>query len=398
MKLAFKVLGEAIGVAIDVIAKMAPPIQALIRVAVPAFAGVAKAALEMAGFIINAAATAFGWQPGVGPKLRRANAAFKEFKEGAQAQLGALAAGARNVGRQTAEGLAAGLAERSGLAVATARQTANKVIAQLNRTLEVASPSKVTKRIGRGLVDGLVGGIISGRSNVDAAIGKIVDLVKDKLSGRAESGLLGYVKRQARELRAAERIYERAADRVKEAKDALQGALRERFQFAGGIASGLAGDASIFGGLEGTGEDNPATAGGLAEFMRAQLGRLRQFATDLRGLVARGLSGSLIGEIAGGGLARGGQTARLLAGVDDATLRNFSDLQSQIEQVTAGIGSRAAESVFGGNIVDLRQDLAASELQLRRANTTLDNMAERIGDHVYRAIARAQGTPIRVGV
>ena len=74
--LLFAAIGKAIGI-----------IGALLRITVTVTTGMVRVFLTMAGGIINAAAKAFGWVPGLGPKLRTAAAAFNRFRDQVNAAL-----------------------------------------------------------------------------------------------------------------------------------------------------------------------------------------------------------------------------------------------------------------------------------------------------------------------
>jgi len=77
----FTLLFAAIGKAIGVIA-------ALARIAISVTSTVVRVFLAMAGGIINAAARAFGWVPGIGPKLKSAANAFNAFRDEVNRSLG----------------------------------------------------------------------------------------------------------------------------------------------------------------------------------------------------------------------------------------------------------------------------------------------------------------------
>lgn len=74
---AFTNVKKAVGGAIDFMKKV---IVSGIQIIVNTF-------LAMAGFIVHAAATAFGWIPGIGGKLKAADKAFKDFRERVNAEL-----------------------------------------------------------------------------------------------------------------------------------------------------------------------------------------------------------------------------------------------------------------------------------------------------------------------
>lgn len=79
---------DGLSAAFDVVAKAATKMwEQGIR---PAFAFVVEAFLDLVGAIIDGAAKAFGWVPGLGPKLKDASVKFSEFAQETNRALGAI--------------------------------------------------------------------------------------------------------------------------------------------------------------------------------------------------------------------------------------------------------------------------------------------------------------------
>lgn len=83
------------------------------------------------GFIVHAAATAFGWVPGIGPKLKNAAAKFDAFKAQVSAALSGFGAIGFQIGADFAANLAAGIAGRGKVSQSAALGTANKLASGL---------------------------------------------------------------------------------------------------------------------------------------------------------------------------------------------------------------------------------------------------------------------------
>ncbi|HJR90331.1 MAG TPA: hypothetical protein VJ782_09270 [Aeromicrobium sp.] len=101
---ALPILGDAIGLAITVIAKVAPVLLGMAESGVKAFKFLVGAALLAFDGILSAAAKGLGWIPGLGDKIKAAQSGFHEFRVNTMQQLDAVADGIGKV-RKELEGL-----------------------------------------------------------------------------------------------------------------------------------------------------------------------------------------------------------------------------------------------------------------------------------------------------
>lgn len=94
-----------------------------------------------------------------------------------------LASAGESAGANYGEGLARGIASKRARVVASAEELARGVINQGNRTLEIASPSKVAKEQGRFWDEGLAIGLTEGRQAVEDSAENVSQLVIDSAPG-----------------------------------------------------------------------------------------------------------------------------------------------------------------------------------------------------------------------
>jgi hypothetical protein len=87
------------------------------------------------GLILQAAAKAFGWVPGIGGKLKAAAASFATFKARAFANLDGFGAKGTQLGTEFTTALAAAIVGNGKVSVAVAQGTANKVRANATSLL-----------------------------------------------------------------------------------------------------------------------------------------------------------------------------------------------------------------------------------------------------------------------
>lgn len=118
---AIKVLGVAIGALIDTIGFLVDAFGTMARVGgnmaaamIRGFRTMLSVALEAFGGIVHGAATALGWVPGVGDKLKEADSAFRDFKDKTLATLDAMAVAADALGEKTGTKLKEGFTRAVG--------------------------------------------------------------------------------------------------------------------------------------------------------------------------------------------------------------------------------------------------------------------------------------------
>lgn len=162
LKFLFERIGDGIGFVIDTIGfliDMAPKvINNFIRPVVGAF-------LSFASLIVGAAATAFGWVPGLGPKLKAAKEKIDKFKTDADLAMAKMAESMNKSGEKVGEnlnkGLARGIKNSSGLPKAEAQRVADSVKAKFSgpRGFDTKSPSRWAHKIGSYVNQGFANGL-----------------------------------------------------------------------------------------------------------------------------------------------------------------------------------------------------------------------------------------------
>lgn len=174
-----------VGWMVDAFNKVSPALGNLVGFAAQAFSLFLRGALGAFDGIISGAAKALGWVPGLGDKLKDANKAFDAFKSEALGSLDAVAQAAYGLGKNTAQGYAAGLADRQAVAsVAGNASNLGKVASTaLKRNLESNSPSKLFARIGVDTGKGYGIGLVDSVRYVTAAVGRISDAATSGLTG-----------------------------------------------------------------------------------------------------------------------------------------------------------------------------------------------------------------------
>lgn len=213
----------------------------LVGVALQGFRFIVENWLRSADAIVSGAATALGWVPGLGPKLKQANAAFDRMKDGILDTLdeaadraygfgedsgsnaasglrstqtkafnagatvardmgrgvgsgsGAARAAGVGVGVNAAQGLIDGLAKRRLAVAKAAQQLAAEVGRAMQTGLQERSPSKVTRRIGEFAGEGLALGLEDLQGRVSKASAALAVAATPDLPDVRTLGLSGAV-------------------------------------------------------------------------------------------------------------------------------------------------------------------------------------------------------------
>ena len=167
--------------------------------------------------------------------------------------------------------------------------------------------------------------------------------------------------------RAAEELSRQQQQVIGVARDLLQQALETRDDFAKGIASTSIGFGSISGfdpgssdwaalsmrapGSDGAG--GPATAGGLiSAYMQGKLNRIRSFGQVIKSLTQAGLNYSTLRDVINAGPDQGTTLGQALLDAGVGEINTINGLQASIEDASGGIGAYAANTIYGGGVMD----------------------------------------------
>lgn len=363
------------------------------RGVIPAITNVMKAVLVMGGagvtafgWILHAAAKGFGWIPGIGPKLKAADAKFGAFASSVQAQLNKLSglggqakAQASAVGKYWGQGFTAGIMAEARSAYNAGGYILNQVNAGAKRAGMIQSPSRKAMELGRfwglGLEKGVAGRLVNVRNAGASMMQALVSGMKNKWTSVKD--FLGKVN-----------------DLVASKRDALSSIMQTRNDFASSLASSFS--SSIFGrdvGSDANGNALSETLGGIRGFALQQRAQAEQLSRDVKRLVGLGLSKSLLAQLQSQGTSGLAQIRTLAA---TASRSDIAFLNNQ-DRATAGAlsaaGMSAANSIFGADIAKRsRENSEAVSLlrELRDATKGGQQLEVRLdGDVLVLAIKRS---------
>lgn len=256
----------------------------------------------------------------------------------------------------------------------------------VRRVLEISSPSRVAKGIGRffglGLGLGLVGEEGAVRRAARRLIAGIATSADKATLKTATNKALAQVTKQVNALKAA-------ADKQRKI---LADLIAQRKQYASQVASGFkAGGITT---IDITGETGLSGPGALVAGLQARLQAIRDFQARLALLRKRGLSGDLIRQIADSGLETGAAYLEQLAGAGPDLVRRINELNKAINKGSAGIGGQVADTLFGARISAEQRKLQQIPLLLR-----IDSSGSKLDDlllELLRKAIRKQGGNVQV--
>ena len=296
-----------------------------------------------------------------------------------------------NLGKQLIDGVANGV-KKAGESMATAaKNTFSKFKSKL-AGVEVASE---LKNIGKHIIDGIVGGIKSSLSRIANVAGKIKDTLLSKLKGlfriaspsklmKEEVGVyigegiaVGIEESGQMAVDAAEDVADKIADTLTQKRDSLQskladyGDLFERVKTEEGKELFQLGD------------------------LKDDIKQLEKYGDALDKLKEKGISDSLMSEIAGMGVGDALDYMNELLSMSDTKLDEYVSLFEQKQQMAQGVAEKfykgefdALEKAYTGQLPEF---LAGVKTELSNVGTAVSESMQAVSaEGVYEGIAEQQ--------
>lgn len=190
------------------------------------------------------------------------------------------------------------------------------------------------KTIGDRLGAELTRSLLGSPSQISSAVRSLEKQIK-----RAFSGIRTQI--DNRLIKRLERVNKRLGELARR-RDQLAEQLQEAAQFRSSAIERTAGFAGVLG-LEDT---ERGSADSLAAALRDRLAKIRQFASDIRGLAARGLDEGIIRQLVEGGPEQAGELARTLATSRRSAIREITAIQRDIDRESKAFGTAITDTLF----------------------------------------------------
>ncbi|GAA5153808.1 hypothetical protein GCM10023340_36390 [Nocardioides marinquilinus] len=245
-----------------------------------------------------------------------------------------------DAGKQVIQGLIDGITSRIGDVVSTMGGIVNSIVGFVESPLgfDINSPSKVFKRIGGEVMEGLAAGILGGSARAQ----KVIARITSKLSKSAAREL----KSQFDQYRDLARQQDRLTASLGRAQDKLKG-LRDT---ARDYATSLKESIVDFGSITGLGDDGGfGSFSQLVDKLRGRAADADRFAKVIEQLRKQGLNQTTLDQLLAAGPDSIG-TAQTILGGGAAGIAQINRLTKRLERTGQAMGNAAADSLYGAGL------------------------------------------------
>ena len=246
-----------------------------------------------------------------------------------------------------------------------------------------------------GLTSGQVKGLYQSKdmAGLTSTLSDVRTRIKDKTGGATESRLLRTLDSVGKKLI----THEKALIPVNKALDAAKTKLNDlktaAANAASSVKSGLLGEANI---TKGAGaEDSRVTINTILSRMNASVANTGQFDSALKTLKGRGLSSTLLQQVADAGVEGGGlETAQALMGASSGQIKSLNSMQSRLTTSAASAGKTTADALYATAI----RTQTTAVTKLTRSQDKLENAMAKLAKSLDKAVGRAIGKKASGGI
>ncbi|MEU5624291.1 phage tail tape measure protein [Streptomyces tendae] len=258
------------------------------------------------------------------------------------------------------------------------------------KALGIASPSKVTAAQGKWIARGLIDGLTGSSKQVRAASYKLVDIVRDALTGKKEKAALKRINKDAGWLDWLAQRDAKVTAQLKTAQKKLDDLKKARDKLSADVKNGILGDADITKQADGGFQSADNILMNLREDTRAA----QEFAKHLDTLKKKGVRSDLIAQIAQAGVSQGAASAAALANASSSQIKAINSQQAALASAAGKAGSTAGNAMYGAGI-QAAQGLVKG---LQKEQKTIENTMLKMAKSMTAAIKKALGikSPSRV--
>lgn len=320
-------------------------------------------------------------------------------------------------------GLLAGIRDKAGEIASTIQSyVIDKIPGPIRKALGIASPSKVLRKIGHQIMDGLRIGVTDGSGRLAATMDRTAALIEKALDTRFDGKKLAartraVMKSLADEtaaltknakaqdtLQAGNYIATLAKDsKVRAAMarlevrnlDEVKAKLAELRKAAADYATGVRDSFVSFGSVTSLGEGTGyADANGLLANLRAKVEQAKQYAAMVEQLKKAGLNAEALQQLVSAGVEGGYGTAQTLLSGGGEVIQEVNVLQGQLATAGQGLGNVVADKMYGAGIQATQGLVKGLEAEAKK----LDKAAVRLANVLVKAVKKALGikSPSRV--
>ncbi|MGW3135891.1 phage tail tape measure protein [Streptomyces sp. NPDC001139] len=223
-------------------------------------------------------------------------------------------------------------------------------------------------------------------SSLVSALNELKGEIKGAFRGRTESGLLKHLNSIGKALIGHEKALAKTTASLEKAKTKLDDLKSSASQLSDSVKSGILSSANI---TSGTTEGGPVTVSSIMGGLTQSRDKATALSGALKQLKAKGLSASLLQQIAEAGISGGGlETAGALLGASGSEIQSINHMQGQISKAAGSAGKTTSDSVYGAAIkaqTATVKTLTHSQDRLRKA---MENLAKQMEHLLKKAMGK----------
>lgn len=223
-------------------------------------------------------------------------------------------------------------------------------------------------------------------SSLVSALNELKGEIKAAFRGRTESGLLKHLNSIGKALIGHEKALAKTTASLEKAKTKLDDLKSSASQLSDSVKSGILSSANI---TSGTTEGGPVTVSSIMGGLTQSRDKATALSGALKQLKAKGLSASLLQQIAEAGISGGGlETAGALLGASGSEIQSINQMQGQISKAAGSAGKTTSDSVYGAAIkaqTATVKTLTHSQDRLRKA---MENLAKQMEHLLKKAMGK----------
>jgi phage-related protein len=346
--------------------------------------GRARAALSaLGGMIASVATSAFNrFRSAVTSGASRVVSTARTIPGRIKGALGNAGSILYSVGRNVIQGMINGVKSMAGSLVSAAKGVVDGAVEGAKSLLGISSPSKVFAEIGRDTGRGFIKGLTGTEAQIKSTAEKMAASITKAFRGRrtrVDDRLVAMVQSGNRRLQSLAGQRDSLAKRIADAQK---------------FATDLTSKARATGSLSSIISEDFFAPRNVEKQMRKSLAQIKAFTTNVTKLQKKGLSKDLIRQILEMGPEAGSQFAASLAGADQATIKRFNKLQSQIGSASSKLGKQGADLLYDSGKKAGQGFLTGLKAQQKN----IEKLMLSIAKGMQKAIRRALGikSPSRV--
>jgi phage-related protein len=293
----------------------------------------------------------------------------------AKAALGSLGSTLLSAGKSLIQGFINGIKGMVGSVKSTLGDLTSKLTSWKGPP---AKDAKILTPAGKLLIQGFIKGIDGTTAQLRAKLQSITKM----LPKYAKSGVAKYLKSSTAQLNKLVTARDSVAKKLEAAEKKLADVRKQYDDTRTSIRDGILSSANI---TQGGATGAAVTVQSITDKLKADMLAAKKFAADLAKLKAKGLSKTLLEQIASAGVDGGGAYAAALADASNAQISELNRTQKQLEAYAGRAGTVTADALYGSG-VHAAEGLVRG---LKSKEKAIENQMLKIAKSMEKAIRKA---------